>query len=259
MTADHVTNLAVVVPAHNEEALLPDCLAALRAAVERVRRRVALVTVHLVLDACTDASAAIAAASTLGVSVVNARAVGVARTVGVAAALRAHPRVASSRLWTAHTDADSVVPAHWLEHQIELAAAGADVIVGTVRPDFRDLTRAQTDAWWATHTPGVANGHVHGANLGIRASTLLAAGGFDPVPEHEDVRLVDRAAGIGARITASDDAWVQTSGRPVGRTAGGYAAYLREKLVPLAARDVGDTTEGPTAQPDDASVQAVAG
>ncbi|CDJ99464.1 Glycosyl transferase (fragment) [Microbacterium sp. C448] len=127
-----------------------------------------------------------------------------------------------------------MVPANWLTHQWELAAAGADVVVGTVRPDFRDLSAEQTTAWWSTHQPGTANGHVHGANLGTRASTLVAAGGFEPVLEHEDVLLVAEAKIRGAQLVASDEAWVQTSGRLVGRTAGGYAGYLREQLIPLA-------------------------
>jgi hypothetical protein len=75
---------------------------------------------------------------------------------------------------------------------------------------------------------------VHGANLGTRASTLVAAGGFEPVLEHEDVLLVAEARARGARLIASDEAWVQTSGRLFGRTAGGYAGYLREQLIPLA-------------------------
>ena len=81
----------------------------------------------------------------------------------------------------------------------------------------------------------MANGAVHGANLGIRSSTLAAAGGFAPVPEHEDVMIVDRARLLGAKIFASAQANVLTSGRSEGRTPGGYARYLREDLVPLAA------------------------
>ena len=132
--------------------------------------------------------------------------------------------------WLANTDADSVVPANWLEVQRAFADAGAAVVIGTVRPDFDDLTEMQRVAWLAGHIPGRPNGHVHGANLGIRASAYLAAGGYHPLPEHEDADLVARLSRQGP-IVASDAAEVITSGRTFGRTPGGYARYLREDLV----------------------------
>lgn len=225
--------LAVVVPVHDEEELLGDCLASVAGALAQVRGRRPEVraTGWVVLDACTDGSDAVARASGLGLVRLDTRSVGAARAAGVAAALAALGPVPPERVWTAHTDADSVVPPHWLVHQLELADAGADVAVGTVRPDFRDLDDAQVEAWWRRYTPGVANGHVHGANLGIRASALAAAGGFAPVAEHEDVRLVEAARRRGASLVATDAAWVRTSGRQRGRTPGGYARYLREDLV----------------------------
>ena len=228
------TAMAVVIPAHNEQELIGACLDAVRNAVWAARHLVGRVSVHVALDACSDATARIALAAGAEVLVPAARGVGAARAAGVAAALATHEDVPPRRLWIAHTDADSIVPTHWLAHQAELAAGGADIVVGTVRPDFDDLSTEQTTAWWATHTPGTANGHVHGANLGTRASTLVAAGGFEPVLEHEDVLLVAEARARGARLVASDEAWVQTSGRLFGRTAGGYAGYLREQLIPLA-------------------------
>ena len=232
------TAMAVVIPAHDEEELIGACLDSIRAAVRDMRRTVgravSRVSVHAALDACSDATAGIARAAGADVIVPATRGVGAARAAGVAAALAAHEHTPLRRLWIAHTDADSVVPANWLTHQWELASAGADVVLGTVRPDFRDLSAEQTTAWWATHVPGTANGHVHGANLGTRASMLVAAGGFEPVLEHEDVLLVAEARERGALLVASDEAWVQTSGRSVGRTSGGYAGYLREQLIPLA-------------------------
>ncbi|MEK8225948.1 hypothetical protein NKG05_07570 [Oerskovia sp. M15] len=72
-----------------------------------------------------------------------------------------------------------------------------------------------------THPAGRANGHVHGANLGIRGDLYHAAGGFPGVPEHEDVALVERARRAGARVVASDVGCVLTSGRSTGRTRAG--------------------------------------
>jgi hypothetical protein len=79
--------------------------------------------------------------------------------------------------------------------------------------------------------PGEANGHVHGANLGVRASVYRSAGGFADLAEHEDIDLVARCRALGATTVASARADVLTSGRQVGRTPGGYAGYLRTSLV----------------------------
>ena len=239
--------VAVVVPAHDEEALLGACLASIARAVDAARAVVPRIGVWVVLDACTDGSAGIARAAGVEVITVDARSVGTARAAGVRAALAAFDDVPARAIWTAHTDADSVVPPNWLTHQLHLARRGSDVVVGTVRPDFRDLDAEQIEAWWATHTPGVANGHVHGANLGLRASALLDAGGFADADVHEDVWLVDEIRSRGGRLVATDAAWVRTSGRPVGRAPGGYSRYLREDLVPLARR----LHEPPPLQRDD--------
>lgn len=225
--------VAVIVPVHDEEELLGECLASLAAASAELRmRRPALpVETWVVLDACSDASARIAEEAGVHVRHIDARRVGAARAAGVAACLARFDGIDPVALWTAHSDGDSVVPPHWLCHQLDLADEGADVVVGTVRPDFRDLDPARTEAWWRRYTPGHANGHVHGANLGMRGSVLLRAGGFAPLDEHEDVELVAAARRAGARIVASDDAAVRTSGRQQGRTPGGYARYLRDDLI----------------------------
>lgn len=223
--------MAVIVPAHDEEELLGRCLASVHRAKVDLRASGIDARVWVVLDACTDRSALIAGRHDVETVVIDAACVGAAREAGVAAALEAFRSVPPARLWTAHTDADSAVPPHWLRSQVALAAAGADVVVGTVRPDFDDLTSRQVAAWTARHTPGIPNGHVHGANLGMRAATLIGAGGFEPAPEHEDVWLVAEARARGARIVASDEAEVLTSGRGQGRTPGGYARYLREDLI----------------------------
>lgn len=228
--------IAVVVPAHDEEDLLAACLASLEIAVLAVRGLVERVEVIVALDACSDGSAQIAAAAGVGTITLGARAVGAARSAGLDAALRSLAPIRPGRIWTAHTDADSVVPAHWLTHQLALARAGADAVVGTVRPDFADLSAEQVDAWWATHTAGEANGHVHGANLGLRADVLLAAGGFPASSAHEDVQLMAAVTSSGAQIVASDAAWVRTSGRAIARAPEGYATYLRSGLLD-AARD----------------------
>ena len=219
--------VAVVVPARDEEELVGRCLASVVVAVRRLRAARPEVTVRVVLvsDASTDATEAVArAVEGVDVLVVDAGAVGVARAAGVRHALDLLGDPDPAATWLACTDADSVVPADWLLSQVRHAEAGADVVVGTVRPEGLRGRRLVT--WARTHVPGRPNGHVHGANLGVRVDAFTAAGGFPAVAEHEDVQLVEGLRASGVRIVASDEAEVLTSGRRIGRTPGGYAAYL---------------------------------
>lgn len=225
--------LGVVIPVHDEEALLGACLRSVVAAAERVRPVAARVRIAVVLDACTDRSRSVAARFPVELVTVAERAVGAARRAGCERVLR---RVAGGGVqWIAHTDADSVVPPNWLTHQLDLMRSGADLMIGTVRPDFADLGPRHVAHWQSTHRPGHPNGHVHGANLGIRAALYRAIGGFAAIPEHEDVALVAAARAAGAVIVASDAGEVLTSGRLLGRTPGGYAAYLREQSARIEA------------------------
>ncbi len=188
----------------------------------------------MVLDACTDASEDVARASGFPTLTSAAGRVGATRALGISDALNALGGTRVERVWIANTDADSRVPPGWVTHQLALSRV-ADVGIGTVRPDFDDLSSIHRAHWLSTHTRGRPNGHVHGANLGVRASTYLDAGGFAPIGEHEDVDLVARCRELGAVIVASDEAEVVTSGRFVGRTPGGYAGYLRQQAGDLAA------------------------
>jgi len=184
----------------------------------------------LVLDRCTDGTRAVALGH-LEVRLVDLDEgnVGAARAAGVRDALRRAP-TDPGRTWLASTDADSTVPERWILEHVRLADAGADVVVGTVRPDPVDLTPTQLAGWRATRVPGRPNGHVHGANLGVRADAYLRAGGFPDRPAHEDVDLVAAAAASGARVVATDACDVITSGRMVGRAPTGYADYLRSRF-----------------------------
>lgn len=227
-----IAELVVMIPARDEEALIGRCLESVLVARDLVEIPVRVV---VVADGCLDATAHVARGYP-GVLVVeiDSSNVGTARATAARAALSlvvADP----ARVWMANTDADSVVPPNWLAEQVRLADSGTDVMIGTVRPEFDDLTDEQVRAWRATHLAGEANGHVHGANLGIRASIYLKSGGYDAVPEHEDVELVAKLRHVG-RAVACATCEVVTSGRAVGRTPGGYARHLREDLVPEMQR-----------------------
>ena len=104
--------IGVVIPAHNEEDLLPGCLAAVRQAAQRV----APVPVQLIVvaDACTDRTAEHAARAGASVLRIGARCVGAARAAGMRQALSRAWHLDPGSLWLATTDADTLVPRGWL-------------------------------------------------------------------------------------------------------------------------------------------------
>ncbi|WP_307802316.1 glycosyltransferase [Cellulomonas fengjieae] len=227
-----IEHVAVVVPARDEEQLVGRCLDALQVArrAARLARPDLTVDLVLVLDRCTDGTRTVALGHRdLRLVELGAGRAGAARAAGVCDAL-ARSAAPERGTWVASTDADSAVPGGWILEQVRLADAGADVVVGTVRPDPAELTASQLAAWRATRVRGRPNGHVHGANLGVRADAYLRAGGFPDLPEHEDVDLVAALVRDGARVVATDACDVLTSGRLVGRTPGGYAGYLRSRF-----------------------------
>lgn len=226
-----INGIAVVIPARNEEARLGACLESVRAAIaelrERSGERIAVCAV-VALDSCTDRSLEIVRRypefARVDIAVAN---VGAARAIAISRARELLPSRAA-RTWIANTDADSTVPAHWLVDQVALADAGFDVVLGSVEPVREELSETQLLAWEAGHPDGPAIGHIHGANLGVRASTYQRSGGFSAIPEHEDVTLVDAMVAAGARIASTGATTVLTSGRSHGRTPSGYAGYLRD-------------------------------
>lgn len=226
-----ITRIGVVVPAHNEERLLSGCLTALRAAARSVS---VPVTIVVVLDDCTDASREVCRQCGVDSREIIARNVGTARAVGFQTLVGDEPDPAG--LWLASTDADSQVEPTWLRQQIDLAREGADVVLGVVRLDHDSTApelRQAFDADYQKHLFDDGNhSHVHGANLGLRASVYLRAGGFPHIPNHEDQRLVHRLCGTpGVIITRSQQLIVSTSARLEGRCDSGFAATL----APLVA------------------------
>ena len=109
---------------------LDACLTALHQAVHEVA---ADVTVHVVvvLDSCTDESHTVALNAARGLRLhllsVCVGQVGAARHAGVRWLL---DQAAGCPVWVATTDADSTVPRNWLKRQLELSAAGAQLVAG---------------------------------------------------------------------------------------------------------------------------------
>jgi glycosyltransferase involved in cell wall biosynthesis len=210
--------IGVVIPAHNEEAWLAQCLeSVLIAAAHPLLAEP--VEILVVLDSCTDDSAQVAHEMGIKTLVTDGRNVGEARCAGAAALIAAGAR------WLAFTDADTVVAPHWLVRQLDFQA---DAVCGTVSVDS-----------WAEHPVHVqtryeslyqaveGHRHIHGANLGVCSMAYQRAGGFRPLPAHEDVHLVRDLERAGARIVWTATNSVVTSARKHSRCREGFGDYLQ--------------------------------
>jgi glycosyltransferase involved in cell wall biosynthesis len=232
--------MGVVVPAHNEELLIEACLDAIGEAASQLPSHVD-VCVVVVLDACADRTAE-AVDSTrrrwqsqprlpyLHVLETWSRNVGAARGLGCSKILECGACVPAGRLWLASTDADSLVPPHWLSHQVGVHADGNVGWVGTVEvADNAELTAEHLQHFRARYQAGIGptHPHVHGTNLGIRADAYRHVGGFSPQRTGEDHELLGRLSATGLPIARGHQAPVRTSTRIHGRAPDGFADFLR--------------------------------
>jgi cellulose synthase/poly-beta-1,6-N-acetylglucosamine synthase-like glycosyltransferase len=225
--------IGIAIPAHDEATVLDRALTSVLRSVPRDLP----VVVVVAADACTDATVEVARErarrAPCGVEVrvveLGARCAGEARRrAATAAAERLSSLVGAAPCWIATTDADTTVPADWLEIHRRWARRGADAVLGLVRVDARShlaphvhraLDRERTRARFG-------HGHVYGANLGVTRAWLERVGGFPPVPSGEDALLVGRLRAAGARVLSVPDSVVETSGRLVARAPRGFGARL---------------------------------
>jgi len=212
--------IGILIPAHNEESLLDDCLQAALRAARHDRLLGETVEILVVLDSCTDRSAQIVLDYPVQSLAISARNVGQARALGARHLLERGAR------WISCSDADSRVAEDWLVAQLEL---GTDAVCGTVT----------VERWDAAIDPGAqiryhqgyhaAEGHrhIHGANLGVSAEAYERAGGFEALACDEDVQLVRQLELCGATIAWSHRPQVITSSRLDSRAEGGFGDFLR--------------------------------
>ncbi len=158
--------IGVIVPAHNEEALLAPCLAALLEASRHEDLAGETVRIVVVLDACNDFSGAIARAYGVETLALKARNVGIARATG------ADFLLADGARWLAFTDADSRVSAAWLVAQLSL---DADAVCGSIAvDDWSAHPHSVREYFRKTYVDADGHRHIHGANLGVSARGLPA-------------------------------------------------------------------------------------
>jgi len=209
--------LGVVVPVHNEESILGACLEAVRVAATDPLLDSEPVEVVVVLDACTDRSAAVAVQHHAQIVSLNARCVGAARALGASLAIDYGAR------WIAFTDADTVVPPNWLSAQLDLYA---DATCGHVAiEDWSSYPAGARERFLADYS--IETRHIHGANLGVSTAAYRAAGGIAALHVGEDVAFVSSILRRQGDVRWAGMPRVVTSARWESAIEGGFASSLR--------------------------------
>lgn len=245
----------VAVPARNEAERLPALLQSL--AQQTWLRHGRQMTVVVVLNNCTDASAAVLheagrrhpALDVVGVDVAfatNDAHVGSARRMALDTAWATTGFSASTVLIT--TDADARPTDEWVDENLRAIADGADLVGGRIigdpeeearlGPAFQHLSAkhlqyAAIADWLAAlvdplpHDPLPRHCDHTGASLAVLGPVYAAVGGMPPLPFREDLAFVSRVRAAGYRLRHAPDVRVQVSARLDGRAPGGMADCLR--------------------------------
>jgi glycosyltransferase involved in cell wall biosynthesis len=238
-------HIAILIPARDEEQLLPRCLRS----IHRARQTLPpFVTSDLIVvsDLSTDDTYSIA--KTLiqhnglngldklnGLNGLNglvthssAGCVGSARALAATVALSRYSGQ-TDRCWFANTDADCEVPSHWLLQHLSIADAGFAAAAGIIDVDsFSEHDAVVAERFRLTykiHSDGT-HPHIHGANLGVRADAYLTAGGWQNLAVAEDHDLWKRLADHQFKRVSDASLCVITSGRRTGRAPDGFATAL---------------------------------
>jgi cellulose synthase/poly-beta-1,6-N-acetylglucosamine synthase-like glycosyltransferase len=225
-------SVGVVVPAQNEEASIGPCVESIRRSCESAQ--LGDYWIAVVADSCADDTVPRARRALEGVGEVlecAARSAGTARRLGVDAVLEHFGGRDLKRIWLANTDADSVVPRDWLTVQLRLADAGVAAVAGIVKLEEGGSAAAH-ELYRATYLtrPDGTHGHVHGANLALRADAYRDAGGWAHRALAEDHCLWDRLKRRGWRLSSPVSSVVVTSARLIGRARGGFADTMKARI-----------------------------
>ncbi len=150
------------------------------------------------------------------------------------------------------TDADAVVDADWTFENLKALRAGADAVAGWVDLDARDWAKipmklheddarecaydALCDELHARLDPDPADPlprHTQhsGASIAVTARIYALAGGLPAVTVGEDRAFFAALRHIDARIRHAPACHVTVSGRMHGRAAGGMADTIRRRMI----------------------------
>ena len=200
MTPDR---FAAVVPARDEAATITDCIESILRSATAAGMGHDRFEVVIVADSCNDDTAGLARRALGGRGVVIeacAGSAGQARAIGTSHAL-ARWATRRSPVWTVHTDADSIVPEGWLHRQRRVAEIGFAAVAGVVEiaslAEHSARTARRYHRFYAG--PGDDHPHVHGANLGVRATPTGPSAAGRPSPAVRTTRCGTPYASLGIR------------------------------------------------------------
>ena len=223
-------HISVLIPARNEEELLPRCLCSIQLARQNLPGAVTS-DVIVVSDCSQDQTSTVAKTILKDSGLVletDSGVVGSARAMAAAAAIE-RCNGPLNRCWLANTDADCEVPPNWLVSHLDFAEHGFKAVAGTIDIDsFVEHQQWVEERFRLTYLVGTdgSHPHVHGANLGVRADAYLAAGGWSQLPSAEDHDLWNRLHHEGQMRVSDAALKVITSGRRIGRAPSGFAEAL---------------------------------
>ena len=223
-------HVSILIPARNEEKLLPRCLQSVFTSLSMLPSCVTT-DVIVAVDRSTDLTYQIAKEMTRGCGLailIDSGVVGKARAEAAETAMRRY-KGPWNRLWLANTDADCVVPDTWVVEQLLLAGKSAEAVAGTVEVDsFEEHGSEVVERFRASYAIASdgSHSHIHGANLGVRGDVYRNAGGWRELATAEDHDLWHRLQALGARRISVDHTRVITSGRRTGRAPHGFAEAL---------------------------------
>lgn len=223
-------HICVLIPARNEEELLPRCLHSVLNACSKLPSEITW-DIVVAVDASTDGTFEIAEEILAGhgeVIITDAGIVGCARAAAAQHALGRYDGMLSL-CWLAHTDADCIAPEDWLVKQLFLAEEGIEAVAGIISVDtFCEHDPEVEERFHSSYfiDQDGRHCHVHGANLGIRADVYRRSGGWASLATAEDHDLWNRLGIAGPSRISTAAIWVITSGRRIGRAPHGFAEAL---------------------------------
>lgn len=253
----------IAIPVQNEASRVAGCLQAIASQHPRMPR--GALHVLLFANGCTDETAQWLFGNLvswpMAATVIEARLPPSEQSAGQARRLANHAAVALAEpdglLFM--TDADSCVPADWIDAYSAMLRSGWDAVAGAVdiRVDDRDLItgtldqRNQLEARYTalldemeseidplSHDPWPRHFNASGANLAVSLAAMRRLRDFPDDACGEDRALIRNMEAHDLRVRHDTRTRVLTSGRLFGRATGGMADTLRHRThVPDAPCD----------------------